>query len=149
MKNSIFGLMTVASMLTPNVANAQSKEQAAAEKLVHTYFDALNAADAEKVLSLFTSDAVLLPSGAPTAAGTEQLKGNYQYVFDNFGFALEETIGEVVVEGNYAFVRSTSKGSLLIKANQQKLEDNFRELFVLQKVNGDWKIAQYIYNQSK
>ena len=150
MKKSIFSLLTIAAfMLLSNSTNAQSKDKAAVEKVVYAYFDALNASDANKVVSLFTTDGVLLPTGAPTAAGTEQLKGNYQYVFDNFSFTLEETISEVTVQGKYAVVRSTSKGSLVIKANGQKVEDDFRELFVLQKVKGAWKIARYMYNRSK
>jgi uncharacterized protein (TIGR02246 family) len=150
MKNPMFTLLAVASLLgTANSAKAQSKDKASAEKTVHDYFDALNTSDAQKVVSLFTEDGVLLPSGAPTASGTEQLKGNYEYVFANFSFNLEESIAEVTVQGNVAFVRSTSKGSLVIKANGQKVEDEFRELFVMQKVKGEWKIARYMYNQSK
>lgn len=136
-------------LLLGHTAKAQSNDKAAVEKLVHEYFNALNASDADKVVSLFTADGVLLPSGAPAANGAEQLKGNYQYVFDNFAFDLKETIEKVTVQENYAFVRSTSKGSLFIKANGQKAEDDFRELFVLQKVDGTWKIATYMYNQSK
>ena len=150
MKKSIFSLFTIASfMLFATVTNAQSKDKASVEKLVNTYFDALNSSDANKVVSLFTTDGVLLASSAPTATGTEQLNATFKYVFDNFTYTLEETIGEVNVQGNYAFVRSTSKGSFVIKASGQKVEDDFRELFVMQKVKGTWKIARYIYNKSK
>jgi len=150
MKKLIFGLMTISALLLlGHTTNAQSKDKAAVEKLVQGYFNALNESDAGKVVSLFTEDGVLLPSAAPTAEGTEQLNGNYKYVFDNFAFDLKVTIGAVTVKGNYAFVRSTSKGSPVIKANGQKVEADFRELFVLQKVKGGWKIANYMYNQSK
>jgi len=150
MKKSIFGLVTViALLLFGNTTNAQSDNKASVEKLVHSYFDALNASDANKVVSLFTTDGVLLATGAPTATGTEQLKGTFQYVFDNFTYTLKETIGEVIVQGDYAFVSSTSKGSFVIKSNNQKVEDDFRELFVMQKVKDSWKIAKYMYNKSK
>ncbi len=150
MKKSIFSLLAVASfVLFANTTNAQSKAKASVENVVHTYFDALNASDANKVVSLFTTDGVLLAAGAPTATGTEQLKGTFKYVFDNFTYTLEETVGEVTVKGNHAIVRSTSKGTFVIKASGQKVEDEFRELFVLQKVKGDWKIARYMYNRSK
>lgn len=150
MKKSIFSLMTIVSLLlSGHTTNAQSKDKMSVEKLVQEYFNALNASDAGKVVSLFTEDGVLLPSAAPTAEGTEQLKGNYQYVFDNFTFDLKVTIGAVTAQKNYAFVRSTSKGTLGIKANGQKVEADFRELFVLHKVKGNWKIATYMYNQSR
>jgi hypothetical protein len=53
------------------------------------------------------------------------------------------------VQGNYAIVSSTSKGSFVIKAKNETVSDDYRETFVLQKVNGAWKIARYMYNQSK
>ncbi len=150
MKKSFFSLMAIGFLLLfGHTTSAQSTDKAAVEKVVQGYFNALNASDGAKVVSLFTEDGVLLPSAAPTAEGTEQLKGNYKYVFDNFTFDLKVTIGAVTVLDNYAFVRSTSKGSLGIKANGQKVEADFRELFVLHKVKGTWKIANYMYNQSK
>ena len=92
---------------------------------------------------------MLLPNAAPTATGTEQVKGTYQYVFDNFKYSLAFTIVEVVVNGNYAFARSTSKGSFTIKSSGQTVPDENRELFVFEKVKGDWKIARYMYNKTK
>lgn len=150
MKKSFFGFMAIGSLLmSGNTSSAQSNSKTEVEKVVQGYFKALNASDGAKVVSHFTENGVLLPSAAPTAEGTEQLKGNYQYVFDNYTFDLKVTIASVTVQGNYAFVRSTSKGSLGIKANGQKVEAEFRELYVLQKVKGSWKIANYMYNQSK
>lgn len=150
MKKSFFGLMAVGSLLmSGHTSSAQSNSKTEVEKVVQGYFKALNASDGAKVVTFFTADGVLLPSAAPTAEGTEQLKGNYQYVFDNYTFDLKVNVGTVTVQGNHAFVRSTSKGTLGIKANGQKIEAEFRELFVLQKVKGSWKIATYMYNQSK
>lgn len=130
-------------------AKSQSSEKAAVEALVHTYFDALNASDVNKVASLFTADGVLLATGAPTASGNDQVKGTFQYVFDNFNYNLQLTIGDVTVAGKNAFVSSTSKGSYVVKATGQKADDDYRELFVLEKVKGDWKIAKYMYNRAK
>jgi len=101
------------------------------------------------IVSYFTTDGVLLAPSAPTATGAEQLKGTFKYVFDNFTYTLAVTIAEVTVQGNYAFVASTSKGSFVIKSSNQKIEDDFRETFILQKINGQWKIAHYMYNKSK
>ena len=132
-----------------NNATAQSNDKAAVEKLIHTYFDALNASDAGKATSLFTENGVLLPQGAPTATGSAQIKGTFNYVFDNFKYSLEVSIAEVTIQGNYAIVSSTSKGSFVIKAKNETVSDDYRETFVLQKVNGTWKIARYMYNKSK
>jgi len=150
MKKTILSLVLLASLFTlRNNANAQSNDKAAVEKLVHTYFDALNASDADKATSLFTENGVLLPQGAPTATGSAQINGTFKYVFDNFKFVLEVSIAEITVQGNYAIVSSTSKGSFVIKAKNETIADDYRETFVMQKINGTWKIARYMYNKSK
>lgn len=150
MKRIIIAFAVIASTLViSNEAKSQSNEKAAVETLVHSYFDALNASDVNKVASLFTADGVLLATGAPTAAGNDQIKGTFQYVFDNFKYNLQVTIGDVVVTGKNAFVSSTSKGSYVVKASGQKADDEYRELFVIEKVSGDWKIARYMYNKAK
>ena len=150
MKQLAFGLLTMAtfSIAIKNAA-AQSKNEVAVKSLITTYFNALNSSDTKKVVSLFTYNGVLLATGAPTATGSEQLKGTFQYVFDNFTYTLQVSIGEVIIKENYAFVRSTSKGSYITKASGQKTEDDFREVFVLQKVGEEWKIATYMYNKAK
>jgi len=150
MKNLVIVLVVIISFLAfGNNVNAQSKSKAAVEQIVLNYFDALNASDVNKVVSHFTNDGVLLAPGAPTATGTDQLNGTFQYVFDNFKYTLNVTVGEIIIEGNYAFVSSTSKGSFVIKSTNQKVDDDFRETFIMQKVSGTWKIARYMYNKSK
>lgn len=150
MKKVILSFVAILGItMFTNTANAQSKEQEAVKKVINNYFSALNSSDTNKVVSLYTTDGILFANGAPTATGTEQLKGTYQYVFNNFTYTLQVTIDEVVVSGNYAYARSTSKGSYVIKANGEKADDNFRELYVFRKVKGEWKMVNYMYNKSK
>jgi uncharacterized protein (TIGR02246 family) len=124
-------------------------EKSAIEKLISSYQEALNASDTGKVIALYTKDGVLMANAAPTAEGIEQVKGTYQYVFNNFSYTLQFSIIEIEVSGNYAFARSTSKGSFIIKASGQTVPDENRELFVFEKVDGNWKIARYMYNKTK
>ncbi|RYF37997.1 MAG: SgcJ/EcaC family oxidoreductase [Chitinophagaceae bacterium] len=150
MKKVLFVFTLFASgLFISTTANAQTAAKADIEKLIFAYRDALNASDANKVVSLYTTDGVLLANAAPTAVGADQVKGTYQYVFDNFKYNLEFTVGEIVAAGNYAFATSTSKGSFTIKASGQTVSDENRELFVFEKVNGQWKIARYMYNKTK
>lgn len=147
MKKIFALLLVLMSASFSNQLYAQSSEKEAVTKVVTAYFDALKASDANKIVSLFTPDGQLFAPSAPTAVGTEQLQGTYKYVFDNLSLSLVVSVANVTVEGNYAFVTSTSKGAVLVKANNQKSEQNYREVFVLQKVKGSWKIARYMYNQ--
>ncbi len=138
-----------------NQINNQDKgEMEAIEKqeiknLLFTYRDALNASDVRKVLPLYTEDGIFMPSGAPTSTGTEQVKGAYEFVFSNIQLSIEFYIDEIIVNGEYAFARTTSKGTTLIHATGETVPEENRELFVLKKENGSWKIDRYMFNKMK
>lgn len=127
----------------------QTAEKTAIEKLLFSYRDALNTSDVNKVLPLYTNDGVFMPSNAPSAIGQEQVKVAYEFVFSQIQLNIEFYIDEIVVNGDYAFARTTSKGTTLIHANKQTVAEENRELFVLQKTNGQWKIARYMFNKMK
>lgn len=134
--------------LTQNTME-QPTEKSVIEKLLFSYRDALNASDVNKVLPLYSNDGVFMPSNGPSAIGQEQIKASYEFVFKTIQLNIEFFIDEIVVDGNYAFARTTSKGTTLIRANNQTVPEENRELFVLQKVNGEWKIARYMFNKMK
>ena len=123
------------------------KEQREIKKVLFSYRDALNESNVEKVLSLYTENGVFMPSGAPTAIGQEQLKGTYEFVFSNIQLNIEFYIDEIEIVGEYAFVRSTSKGTTFIHASGETVPEENRELFVLKKENGSWKIDRYMFNK--
>lgn len=127
----------------------QSTEKLAIEKLLFSYRDALNSSDVNKVLPLYTNDGVFMPSNAPSAIGQEQVKVSYEFVFSQIQLYIEFYIDEIVVNGDYAFARTTSKGKTLIRANGETVPEENRELFVLQKTNGQWKISRYMFNKMK
>ncbi len=127
----------------------QTTEKTAIEKLLFSYRDALNVSDVNKVLPLYTDDGVFMPSNAPSAIGQEQVKASYEFVFKTIQLNIEFYIDEIVVNGDYAFARTTSKGTTLIHANGQTVAEENRELFVLQKINGQWKISRYMFNKMK
>jgi uncharacterized protein (TIGR02246 family) len=127
----------------------QSTEKSAIEKLLFSYRDALNTSDVNKVLPLYTNDGVFMASNAPSAIGQEQIKGSYEFVFKTIQLNIEFFIDEILINGDYAFARTTSKGTILIHANGQTVAEENRELFVLQKTNGQWKISRYMFNKMK
>lgn len=124
-------------------------EKSAIEKLLFSYRDALNASDVTKVLPLYTNDGIFMPSNAPSAIGQEQLKGSYEFVFKSIQLNIEFYIDEIEIDGDFAFARTTSKGTTLIHANGQTVPEENRELFVLQKISGQWKISRYMFNKMK
>ena len=140
----------IAQTLTKeNKTEMKTKEQSAIEQLLISYRDALNASDPSKVLTLYTTDGVFMPTNAPTAKGQEQLKDSYEFVFKTIQIHIEFFIEEIVVSDNYAYAITNSKGTALIHANGQTVSEENRELFVFQKDNGQWKIARYMFNKTK
>jgi uncharacterized protein (TIGR02246 family) len=125
----------------------QNNEKTAVEQLLFAYRDALNASAVNQVLPLYTSDGVFMPTNAPSAIGQEQLKASYEFVFSQIQLNIEFYIDEIVVNGDYAFARTTSRGTTLIHANGSTVPEENRELFVLQKTNGTWKISRYMFNK--
>jgi len=132
-----------------NKTEMKTTEQSAIEQLLISYRDALNASDPSKVLTLYTTDGVFMPTNAPTAKGQEQLKDSYEFVFKTIQIHIEFFIEEIVVSGDYAYAVTNSKGTALIHANGQTVSEENRELFVFQKDNGQWKIARYMFNKTK
>lgn len=134
---------------TQNKEQLDATEVQAIETLLFAYRDALNASDADAALSHYSADGVFMPSGAPTSVGTEQVKGAYEFVFSNIELSIDFFVDEIVLSGEYAFARTTSKGSTLIHATGETVPEENRELFVLKKVNGSWKIHRYMFNKMK
>ena len=129
------------NLVMENTDNSQIKS------LLFHYRDALNESNAEAALNLYTEDGVFMPSAAPTAIGQEQVLKAYQFVFENIQLSIEFFIDEIEVIGDYAFVRSTSRGTVLIKAANEEVAEENRELFVLKKLQGSWKIDRYMFNK--
>lgn len=123
----------------------QDKQQI--EKLLEVYKTSLNTSNAELSTSLYAKDGVFMPSEAPSATGSENIRKAYDFVFSQIQLNIEFFIEEISVENNFAFATTTSKGTTLIHAIGQTVPEENRELFVFEKVNGEWKIARYMFNK--
>lgn len=119
------------------------------ETVLITYKEALNASDAEKAASLYTKDGIFMPLGAPSAIGSEKIKGAYEFVFSNIQLNIEFYIEEIAVENKFAFAVTSSKGSTLIHATKETIAEENRELFIFENDKGVWKIARYMFNKTK
>lgn len=152
MKNAFIISLLALSMSALAQSEKSSKtiiDKQAIENLITQYGDAIKSSSVEKVLSVFTIDGVLMAPGAPTATGQEQLRGTYEYVFSAIKLDLKFTILEVAIDKDYAIVRSESAGTTTVLSSNQSGPDAYRELFVVKREGGTWKIARYVYNKTK
>ena len=128
--------------------NMEKLEKEKIEKLLMNYQNILNTSDADGAAKLYTKDGAFMPTGAPTAIGTQNLKGAYEFVFSQIQLSIKFSIEEIVVENNFAYAMTGSQGTTLIHANGETVPEENRELFVFEKENGEWKIARYMFNKT-
>lgn len=125
-------------------------DEQAITSLLHTYGSVLASRSLPDLLSIYTSDGVLMAPGFQPSVGTEALKASYERIFSTIKLDIEFTIDEIVVTGGeWAFARTTAEGR---KYWLQKGTDEFhhnQEIFVCRKVEGEWKIARYIFSSMK
>ena len=162
MKNLVIILTTISVLAScqntsenannTNIKNTETMEKLAKqeiENLLITYKETLNTSNSEKATSLYTKDGIFMPSGAPSAIGTENIKGAYDFVFSQIQLNIEFYIEEITIENTMAYAVTSSKGSTLIHANGETIPEENRELFVFEKENDTWKIARYMFNKTK
>ncbi|MBK7874005.1 MAG: hypothetical protein IPJ74_26820 [Saprospiraceae bacterium] len=70
---------------------------------------------------------------APSAIGSEGILKSYEFIFSQIQLNIEFFIDEILVEGDFAFATTSSKGTTLIHANGETIPEENRELFVLKK----------------
>ncbi len=133
-------------------ANAQPKGDTMANQeqirsILDRYQAALNASDVDAVLSLYAADGVFMPTNAPTAVGATAVRAAYEHVFGTIKLDIAFSIDEIVIDDTVAFATTGSKGHVTILAEQVTAPEENRELFVFQKIDGNWKIARYMFNK--
>lgn len=161
MKNIIISALVIASMISctqkeiseiinnTNTEVMEKQEKQNIEELLSTYQKCLNTSDAKLAQRLYTKDGVFMPTEAPSGIGSEGLLKSYEYVFSQIQLNIEFFIEEIEVEGNLAFAVTSSKGTVKIHANGMEAPEANRELFVFEKVDGEWKIARYMFNKTE
>jgi uncharacterized protein (TIGR02246 family) len=163
MKRTIIGMLALTIMVscntnnnrettnnsTENTALMEKQDKQKIEVLLATYEKSLNTSDAQLAQSLYTKDGIFMPTEAPSGIGAKGILNSYEYVFSQIQLNIEFFIEEIEVEGNMAFATTSSKGTTLIHATGDTIPEANRELFVFEKVDGDWKIARYMFNKTE
>jgi uncharacterized protein (TIGR02246 family) len=117
--------------------------------LLKRYETSLNTSDADLAAGCYTADGVFMPTTLPTAIGPS-MRDAYADLFTAISLDVEFTIDELVVDSDelaYALTRSTGTQTVL-STGSAGTESN-RELFLLRKETGSWKIARYMFNKAQ
>jgi uncharacterized protein (TIGR02246 family) len=123
-----------------------SNEKAVAIVL-KTYERALNASDTGAVMKLYAPDGVFMPQNSPSSVGADAVRRAYDAVFAAIRLTVEFTIAEVRQLGqDWVLARTNSAGRVTVHATGESALEANQELFLLQKVDGGWKIARYCFS---
>lgn len=128
--------------------NNLTKEQNRVYDTVVQYQTALNSGDTKTILELFAPESYSQWNGKRTADTTEKRFNQYSNLFQNEKFETDFAFDSINVKGDSAYVRTHHhRGAVVTELdNQHTLIDLNREIFVMRKVNGEWKIAVYAFN---
>jgi uncharacterized protein (TIGR02246 family) len=141
-------LETNTNLQTENTKTMNNEERIKIEELLKKYENSLNTSDAKLAQSLYTDNGVFMPTEAPSGIGAEGILKSYEFVFSQIKLNIEFKIDEIQVEGNMAYAVTGSNGTVKILANGVEVPESNRELFVFEKVDGNWKIARYMFNKT-
>lgn len=125
-------------------------DQEAITELLHAYGAVLASRSLSDLLSIYTSDGVLMAPGFQPAVGAEALKVSYERIFSAIKLDIKFSIDEIVVmDGVWAFARTTAEGRKFWLQKGTDESHHNQEIFICQKVDGIWKIARYCFSSMK
>ena len=117
-------------------------------EVIRSFQDAFNATDLSRVVQAYAPDGVLLPNNGPAALGRPAIEALYQALFNTFAITITYTIEQHTVEGDLAVVRTSSQVLTRVRASGEVISLTNKDLFVLRRESGAWKIAQYTFNNT-
>ena len=125
---------------------AVSKDIEAIAAVLQSYAEALNTASTEDAVQLYTRDGVCMAQHAQSYVGIDNVRRAYDGFFSMIRFNVKFEIQEIVpVAPDWAFARTNSEGTTIVQGRGEGHEAN-QELFIFQKVGGEWKIARYCFS---
>ena len=121
-------------------------EQAIAAVLAR-YAEAANNSDAAAVAELYTDDAVLMAENNPPAVGKAAVHAAYSAMAGAIKLDIAFEVAEIrLLASDWAFLRSTSTGTIRLLQPGIDIPEANQELFLFQMVEGTWKIARYSFS---
>jgi uncharacterized protein (TIGR02246 family) len=121
-------------------------DEAAVASVLKDYQVALNRSDTEAALKLYAPDGVFMPQHSPASIGIAAVRNAYEAVFAAITLTVEFEIAEIrQIAPDWVFARTNSAGRTKNNATGVEGPEANQELFLFQKISGDWKVARYCF----
>jgi uncharacterized protein (TIGR02246 family) len=119
----------------------------AIKKLTVDFNTAMSAGNVDKLVSLYTDDAVRVPPNKPPQVGKEAIRSSFQEYLDKFTVQNEGVIVDLKVSGDLAFMRGSWTSINTSKTGGESTRDNGSFVQVVQKQpDGSWKVICNVYS---
>ena len=106
-----------------------------------------NAADVERIVSLYTDDAMLIPAGKPNISGNDAIRKNYENIFSSSRLQLSAKANEVIESGKTAIIIGNTTGNVTKIKDSSIASVNDKFIMILKVVNGQWKIYRLMWGK--
>lgn len=127
------------------MTNTDPGTQAAVRAVIESYAELRKAGDVDGLVNLFAQEGSVMPPGGPTFVGAEQLREAYEPFRTAIGLECSYEFDEILADGDLASTRTRSSGTVLDRESGEQSPASWKELFVLRREDGAWKIAQYMF----
>ncbi len=98
-------------------------------------------------MKLYTDDSVLMAQNFPSVRSAKDIRTWYDNCFKTITLNVKFDIKEIVITSDeYAFASTTSTGTQKDNRSGKMSHEGNHELFVIQKVDGVWKLARYCFS---
>ena len=113
----------------------------AIKKINEEYDSAHNAGDINKIVALYTDDAVRFPAAGPALIGKNAIRDELQQMFDQVTVELKNVVDDLKVSGDLAFYHGTWTQINTPKDGGEPVKYNGNGIVVMQRqADGAWKI---------
>jgi ketosteroid isomerase-like protein len=116
------------------------------KQLLQTYQRGLNGAEFDLVRSVYADDAVVIGQPFPTATGIQEIVALYADFLSKLDFNVQFELLEMELSNDLGFIRTRSHGTIVPKGQKPTGSEGNREIFIVKKIQGDWKYYRYIFN---
>jgi uncharacterized protein (TIGR02246 family) len=126
-----------------------NQDEQAVGGVLDAYQEALNRSDTAAVMQLYAPDGVFMGEYSPSSVGTDAIRRAYDAVFGSITLSVKFNIAEIhQLAPDWVLARTTSAGTVKVKATDTALPEGNQELFLFQKVDAVWKMARYCFSST-
>ncbi len=147
---TLLSLLLIAGCTPTEPVEEATSTEADVEAINRVHDDhttALNDGDTNAYVALLTEGAVLMPPNQPAVFGVAAIREYRQTDFDQTTLEVTRPSEEVVVAGDWAFVRHTYVGMATPRAGGEPTELRGKGITILQRQpDGSWKITRYMWS---